>query len=182
MAMAAAGRLERFSGLALVDASIMDPQDVTIPKPPPPTTPRPSISDGARKRRAQWDSPEQMQESLRTKRVFKRWDDAVLRDYCEYGLVADGEGFRLACPPESEAGVFDHSLSVDPWPLLPKLKLPVTVMRGQMTDGLPSTTSPRVLDLLPDVTDVLVADCDHFIPMQRPDLVAEELIRAQARF
>ena len=105
----------------------------------------------------------------------------MLRDYCEHGLVADSDGFQLACPPESEAGVFDHSLSVDPWPLLPTLQLPVTVMRGVLADGLGSTMSPRVPQVLPNATDILVEDCDHFIPMQRPDLVAEELIRAHGR-
>ena len=75
--------------------------------------------------------------------------------------------------------MFDHSMLSDPWPRLDRLLLPVTVMRGLMNDGLPSSTSRRLVGRLPDVTDVPVSECDHFIPMQRPGLVADVVVGAR---
>ena len=44
---------------------------------------------------------------------FDLWQPQVLRDYCEYGLLPDGDGFVLACPPEIEASIYQHSNAPD---------------------------------------------------------------------
>ncbi len=119
-----------------------------------------------------------MFESLRKRVPFDTWDKGVLRDYCEYGLLPhEGEGMRLACPPFAEAATFSHSLDTNPWPALARLGGPVSVMRGLMTHGLPSTTSPRTASAIPKGEDIPIAACNHFIPMERPDLVADEIKR-----
>jgi lipase len=173
----------RFQALVLVDPSIIDEQDPAR-RPRIPSTGsaedegRPNIADGARRRRPTWESPAVMFASLRPRVPFDTWNEGVLRDYCEYGLLPhDGEGMRLACPPFAEAATFAHTMNTNPWPGLARLGGPVSVMRGLKMHGLPSTTSKRTAGAIPKGEDIPVADCNHFIPMERPDLVVDEIKR-----
>lgn len=183
MATAAARAAARFVGLVLADPVITDAQDarrrdrlalarsiagrgeVGV-----------DIAAGARKRRPVWPSAEAMIESLGGRPPFDTWDEQPLHDYCTYGLLPhEGKGLRLACPPEVEAATFAATNGTDPWPDLPRLGVPVTVMRGLATHGLPSTTSARAVGAIPHGRDMPIADCNHFIPMERPDLVADAI-------
>ena len=173
----------RFQALVLVDPSIFDEQDPAkrprlIPAAGTENAGQPNIAEAARRRRPTWASPAAMFESLRPRVPFDTWDEAVLRDYCEYGLLPHkGEGMRLACPPFAEAATFANSLNTNPWPGLARLGGPVSVMRGLQTHGLPSTTSKRTAGAIPKGEDIPVADSNHFIPMERPDLVGDEIKR-----
>src|SRR5262249_21764429 len=51
------------------------------------------------KRRNDWDSPQEMFARFENRIPFVEWDRAVLHDYCEYGLIKNGVGYMLACPP-----------------------------------------------------------------------------------
>jgi lipase len=163
MATSAARAASRFVGLVLADPVITDTQDAR-------RRDRLAlarsiggsgqmgvdIAAGARKRRPVWPSAEAMIESLAGRPPFDTW-------------------LRLACPPAVEAATFAATNGTDPWPDLPRLGMPVTVMRGLATHGLPSTTSARAVGAIPHGRDMPVADCNHFIPMERPDLVADAI-------
>jgi lipase len=137
-----------------------------------------------RRRRVRWPSPEAMLESFRGRQPFDRWRIEVLRDYCEYGLLRQGDEYLLACPPEAEASVYECSRlpEADLHSVIPSIAQPVTVLRaGAMgrplfsDDPSPSPTDPQLAALFPLGRDMLLPLHSHYIPMEDPDLVAEQI-------
>lgn len=142
-----------------------------------------ATSEMVGKRRNSWDGPDAMFDRFRDRHPYRLWDPAVLRDYCQYGLLSDGEGgFELACPPKTEASVYATSLSVDPWPLIETVGQPVTVLRapqlapGKSFDFASSPTPPTLADSFADGTDVFLPDLTHFMPMQDAARIAKLII------
>ena len=89
------------------------------------------------KRRNRWSSPQEMFERFEKRPPFDTWDRAVLRDYCEYGLLPDGDGYVLACPPEIEAAIYENSPAPESniYPEIATIKIPVQVVRaGKLLD------------------------------------------------
>lgn len=180
MLLAAATLPQRFRGLLLVDPVIMDPAQ--LPPPPVKTAAEHPIS----RRRDHWESPEAMFTAFCQRKPYASWEPRVLRDYCEHGLVADAQGgFRLACPPVLEAEVYcsltmDHIMDA-----IRTVRIPVDVIRarsrrpdeGQFDFG-PSPTWDRLAELLADGHDEQLADCSHFIPMERPRWLARRIAQA----
>jgi lipase len=135
------------------------------------------------KRRNTWRSPQEMFERFRNRPPFALWREEVLRDYCDYGLLARGGEFVLACPPAVEASIYEHSKAPesDLYPGIPSIAIPVVVMRAGTAQGpvvLEPTGSPAAPDLaaqFPRGRDVLLRERSHFIPMEAPEQVAEEI-------
>ncbi|WP_417621389.1 alpha/beta fold hydrolase [Parasphingorhabdus sp.] len=159
--------------LVLVDPVVMDravynnPPDYSV------------INAMVAKRRNSWTSADAMFERFRDRHPYRLWDVEVLRDYCDYGLLPDGEGgFLLACPPQVEASVYAASISVDPWPLIERIKQPVMILRapqrGQdgVFDFASSPTPPGLADDFAQGTDVYLPELTHFMPMQDPKRIA----------
>ncbi|HYW44000.1 MAG TPA: alpha/beta hydrolase [Bryobacteraceae bacterium] len=138
-----------------------------------------------RRRRNRWKSPEEMFERFRDRAPFASWQPEVLRDYCEFGLAPDGGGFVLACPPEVEASIYEHSREREAslYAAIPYVTQPVTVMRAGV-EPVPgvfnlaaSPTAPDLARKFPHGRDVFLSGRNHFIPMEWPELVAEEIAR-----
>jgi lipase len=137
----------------------------------------------ARKRRNQWESPDEMFERFKDRPPFRTWDPSVLRDYCDFGLVpaADDKGYVLACSPDTEASIYEASTLNDAniYDRLGKIDVPVTVLRsprfmpaqGPM-DMAASLTAPDIAAHFRRGRDVEVP-YSHFIPMEAPGLVAD---------
>ncbi|MGB5484438.1 alpha/beta fold hydrolase [Parasphingorhabdus sp.] len=136
------------------------------------------------KRRNIWTGPEAMIERFKDRHPYKLWDPAVLRDYCEYGLLPDGEGgYELACPPATEASVYATSTTIDPWPMIERIAQPVRILRAPQIkqdgnfDFASSPTPPGLADNFAHGRDVYLPDLTHFMPMQDPERIAELIIR-----
>jgi pimeloyl-ACP methyl ester carboxylesterase len=183
---AAAMMPERFQRLVLIDPVIMEPASYRAD-----TNQQASYLDDAgrhpvAKRRNHFDSVAAMVANFTGRGGFAVWEDAVLQDYCEYGLLPSpsGEGSVLACPPEVEAAIYMGSGSTDIYGELRRVVMPVTVLRAFREDG-PRTemnfslspTYPGLASLLPDAKDVYLPELTHFMPMQAPALVAQYLMR-----
>ena len=137
----------------------------------------------ARKRRNHWRSPHEMFERFKDRPPFMHWDQAVLRDYCDYGLLHDpaGHGYVLACPPEIEASIYEASTlhDADIYDEIAKIEAPVTVIRaarfmpseGPM-DMAASLTARDLAGHFRQGRDVEVPH-SHFIPMEAPQKVAD---------
>lgn len=138
-----------------------------------------------RKRRNAWASPAEMVERFATRSPFSRWQPAVLRDYGAWGLEPDGAGgYRLACSPETEAGVYETgSLSENGavYADVAALDIPVRVVRcGIARHGaegadlmLSSPTASDLVSAFRHAEDIVLSDTSHFIPMEAPGRVAE---------
>lgn len=173
---AAALRPATFSKLLLLDPTIRRPEIYGT---------RPFSAGFIRKRRVDWPSPEAMSDSFRGRPPFDRWQPEVLRDYCDYGLLPQNGEYRLACPPDAEASVYECSRepAANLHSVIPSIAQPVTVLRAGVVgrplfsdDPSPSPTDPQLAALFPRGRDVLLPQCSHYIPMEAPDLVAEQIL------
>jgi pimeloyl-ACP methyl ester carboxylesterase len=170
----AALRPESFSRLVLLDPTI---RSRDIYKGPAPEL------DFILRRRNEWDSPGQMFERYKDRLPFARWDAAVLRDYCNFGLVPSdtGSGLVLACPPRVEASVYSNNSAIesDLYDDIPAIRIPVHIIRsggGGEFDGanfLASPTAPGLASCFPNAKDTQLNRISHFIPMEAPDLTAK---------
>lgn len=180
LVLAAAAAPQAFRALLLVDPVIVDPEFGRHLR---------GLSAGDHpvgRRRDRWESPESMFTAFRARSPYSAWEPAVLRDYCDYGLERDPRGgYRLACPPAHEAAIYTSMEMEHILPALAALHLPVDVIRARARrpedshfDFGPSPTWERLAELLPDGRDEQLADCSHFIPMERPRWMAQRIARA----
>lgn len=176
-----------FSRLLLLDPTIAEPAAYTE-APPPDFT---GALHAASKRRSRFDSPEAMVDQLRGKASFPLFVPKILRDYCRFGLTSTNAGdFELLCKPEVEAHVYMTSRTNGAiFDAVRQLEIPVYIIRAKLpASDLPqgkgaggdfssSPTWPGLVDEFPDASEVHLPQCSHFIPMQEPQLVIEQLQR-----
>ena len=177
---------ERFRELVLIDP-------VAFPQRYYDNPPQRHGSDPAKhpmaRRRNRWESAEQFFDHLGDRHPFSLWDKAVLKDYCDHGLLPapDGEGFELACPPLIEATAYMGGIHANIHGFIPAIDAQVTVMRAQLRkgeDGVDFTNSPtypKLASLFARGEDMFLPELTHFIPMQAPQLTADVISRAIAR-
>ncbi len=187
MVQAAARRPGRLARLVLVDPVIMEPgayQGWAENRP----FQSPEEHPVAR-RRADFDSWEDMFERFRDRHPFRLWREDVLRDYCRHGVLAqpNGGGYTLACPPMVESSVYMGSGGTDIHDTIRALPQPVLVVRakrreirqGEM-DFSQSPTWEGLADAFPRGRDVYRPELTHFIPMQQPQLVAAAIVSPES--
>lgn len=168
-------RPETFSALLLVDPTIFMPEYYGEQ--------RFHDTSFIERRRNVWKSHDEMFERFHKRPPFDLWRPQVLRHYCEYGLLPDGDSFVLACPPDIEASIYQHSNAADSnlYPWLPAIAMPVTVMRAgrewrtDVFDLAASPTAPDLAKKFPRGRDVLLEGRSHYIPMEAPELVIEAI-------
>jgi len=169
---AAMARPEAFSALVLIDATIFPPERYGRGR---------FDASFVRRRRAVFDSAEAMFHRFHNRPPFAGWQPEVLRDYCRFGVLPFNGHFVLACPPDVEASIYEHSTEAasNLHPGIPSVTQPVLVMRCDIPyrdTGFDVYASPTAADLaqrFPNGRDLLLTGYDHFIPMSAPELVAE---------
>ena len=171
---AAAIRPETYSALLLLDPTIYPREEYGTPGPDAAFTLR---------RRAVWTSADEMFERFRGRHPFSLWQPEILRDYCDYGILPNGSGYVLACPPAIEASIYETSKAAEAnlYPEIATIRQPVVVMRAgipRTAGGFDLASSPTAPDLASKFLggrDVLLEGCSHYIPMERPEQVVEEI-------
>jgi pimeloyl-ACP methyl ester carboxylesterase len=180
--LASALRPSAFAGLLLMDPVIRSKDRYVGPW---------TQAQFVRKRRNRWTSPEEMFESFASRPPFDAWDRSALRDYCQYGLLPDGEDYGadyiLACPPEIEASIYEASPAVESniYPEIATIAIPVHVVRsGRFQDPAnvmgSSPTAPDLAASFAQGTDICLPEHSHFIPMESPELAAQLIVEADA--
>jgi len=138
------------------------------------------------KRKRRFTSPTAMYERFKGRPPYARFDRAALRDYCEHGLLPadDGDGFLLACSPETEASVYMTSRS-NPgvYDSIRILEIPVLILRAKersakddVMDFSSSPTWPELVHEFRNAREVYFPDQSHFLPMEAPELVARYVL------
>ena len=170
----------RFLKLLLVDPVIMDPEAYAQHQRQPAFAS--AEEHPVSKRRNRWPSVDAMVQRFADRHPFSLWRRDVLVDYCRYGLLPAEGAWTLACPPSVEAAIYVGSAGADIADLVAKLPHPVRVLRAHRKnerdgpmDFSQSPTWEGLAAALPNGEDVYLADLTHFIPMQRPKLVAEHI-------
>ena len=172
----ASGAPGAFARLILIDPVLLAPADYHLP---------PRIAGDthpAAGRKRHFASAAEMFARFADRPPYAVFDRAVLRDYCEHGLLpaADGTGFTLACAPETEARVY-RTARADPgvYASVRALKIPVLILRARRPTGDPRTpdfgaspTWPQLVSEFADGREIHLPEHSHLIPMQDPGLVA----------
>lgn len=170
--LAAALQPSLFAKLLLLDPTILRPERYT----------EHALEEEhfAARRRNQWDSVEAMFDRFKDRAPFASWNRAVLRDYCEFGLLPApaGDGLVLACPPAIEASIYQHGNVTNIYPHLASIEIPVQIVRaGRESTGLQdmsaSPTAPDLVRHFRNAQDLCLPAHSHFIPMEAPELVAQ---------
>jgi pimeloyl-ACP methyl ester carboxylesterase len=134
---------------------------------------RSEMAEGARRRRTVFDSAAEAFQQYRSRPLFERWPDDVLRLYLEHGTFQREDGrLQLKCPGEVEGAVFANSASLDTWSILPRLEVPVLVVRGEHTNPFLHEVASAVAERLPDARLETMPDAGHLLPMERPAATA----------
>ncbi|HXF51761.1 MAG TPA: alpha/beta hydrolase [Dehalococcoidia bacterium] len=155
---------------------------------PPPEWRRPDRERRARsahdmrelalKRRAVWDSPDDMIASFRARPPFDTWTDEALRWYAERGLAPRPDGrYELKCPPALEAKFYEAVARLDPSPYIAGVTCPTLILWGARSELARDGFVERIHEAFGHATTRILDGTTHFAPMERPDVVAAELER-----
>ncbi len=129
------------------------------------------------KRKRMFDSVEAMFENFDNKPPYNTWRKDMLRDYCLFGTRSTSDGKReLKCTPEIEAQFYETSRDFDGLGKILRSTVPLLVMFGALGDSLGASLSSTVAKALRHGRVIDVADTGHFLPMEKPDYVADQAI------
>ncbi len=140
----------------------------------------PTLSIGARKRRATFDSFDQAIANYSSKPPMMAFDPDVLRLYVAHGFRPSPEGVRLKCDPEHEARTFDTGGGHATWSDLPEIDVPVVVLAGLVDEFGPAAIAEGIAERLPNSTYVQHDDWNHFTPFIDPAAMATIIADAAA--
>lgn len=184
---AAADQPDRFKGLVLVDPVIMSPE-MYAAQGEFKATQGDQLHPVARRRNSFGDADE-MFYHMENRGSYAVWNQQVLRDYCNYGVLPnpDSGDYVLACPPEVEAAIYMGSSGRNILDKIDTISIPVKVMRArerptgrhsgerQQMDFSMSPTWIGLADRFQHGEDIYLPELTHFIPMQDPELVADHI-------
>jgi lipase len=126
------------------------------------------------RRKNHWKNLEEAEAYLRSKPLFRHWDQQMLELYLQYGLTSGPDGgLKLACSPRGEAAIFMGGVAKNPWPLLPKISCPVLILEGENSESRLLLNLTKAAELLPGGEHRLVPGAGHLIPMEKPQLITE---------
>jgi pimeloyl-ACP methyl ester carboxylesterase len=166
VALAAAREPERFRRILLIDPTIL---------PPPGERTEDEqrggfgLADRAARRRGRFESRRAVRETYRKRFPFSGWDPRVFELYLEHAVVEDGDA-RLRCPPDLEARIYLGTAAVDPWPELGAIRARTRIVLPEHSGLRPELQ--RRLELTMPRAEIVRTGGTHFVPMERPELIA----------
>lgn len=132
---------------------------------------------GARNRRAQFASKEEMVKNYIGRGAFKTWGQSWIEDYVEGGSRPNQEGVELSCKPEWEAVSFQVAEDT-PWDDIAKLQCPSSIVYAEGA-GFSTCHKPGVdkyLTLQPETKVTTCKEASHFLPMEQAALVVDAVL------
>lgn len=121
------------------------------------------------RRKDTWNDTDEAHAYLRSKAMFRNWDEEMLDLYVEYGMKRlDAGGLQLACSPLREASLFMGGMQYDPWPLLPKVTCPSLILEGELSENRAYIDLKKATSMFPQGTYRLISGAGHLIPQEKP--------------
>ena len=134
------------------------------------------LISSAQKRRRKFDDLNVLYNAYRRKEIFRYINDENLRVAIN-GMTKPlpDSGYELAYSPEWEIQIYYTGVAADSdiWRELPKLRLPLLIIRGAETDTFSPSTATRIKKILPSAQVVTIDKSTHLVPLERPDEVSK---------
>lgn len=134
------------------------------------------LAEGALLRRDGFRSREAVVDNYRGKDLFASWDPDVLAAYVDGGFVEREGRWWLRCKPEVEAEVYRAATAHGLYDRLDEVRCPVLVLAGENSTTFTEALTADLTGRIPDARYEIVAGASHFLPMERPGLVADEIV------
>ncbi len=136
----------------------------------------PNIAHRTAQRRDRFPSFEAALDAYTGRGAFKSWPVEVIADYLRGGLVTDANDgtVRLACAPAWEAATY-HAAPYGIASLARSVPCPVIVIRGAIASTC--SASQAAIFKRAGARVVTVDGASHFLPMEYPQRVREEIER-----
>ena len=153
---------------------------------------RVSLARKARRRRAEYASVAEARESYNGRGAFASWREPFLDDYLLDGLLEDQPApdksgtetkWRLACAPAIEAATFAAQRN-RPWTALNRVRkasIPLTILKAERGSVMRSAVDQLILKRYPQAIIKTVRGTSHFLPMEAPYALRDDLSSFIAR-
>lgn len=134
------------------------------------------IAAKAVKRTRVWPDLETLRSVYQGRGGFRSWACSACFDgYLEGGTRRRNDGYiELSCDPAWEARTFS-TLSHLTWWRLQNIYVPLTVLYGRDSDTFQAGSARLLPRIVPHARLISVPDSGHFVPMEQPERVLEEI-------
>ena len=133
----------------------------------------------AERRRSTFQDRTTAREHFAAQPAFSGWVPEALDAYVEGGLREQGDHVVLRCSPETEAEHYRAGLAHATWDHLHEIGCPVTLIAGSESTTHHGDFLNALTGRFRDVQLLVVPGSSHFVPMERPDVVAEAIVKAR---
>ena len=138
------------------------------------------MSEATKKRRRYWKNKEEIFNSYKNKLIFKTWTETTIRNYIDGGTELIGDETRLTCDPLWEAATFS-SWKHDAMGLIDKLNCPITLLQAEFNSTARGDGPIKLMKQDKLGVHKIVKGSTHFLPMEFPDIIKEEINKLQKR-
>jgi len=134
------------------------------------------------RRKNYWKNSDEAYHYLRSKALFKNWDEEMLTLYIEHGMMPQDTGLTLTCSPGREAALFMGGMHHNPWPLLDKILCPTLVIEGEKSENQRVIDLKKAANLIPEGSYQIVKNAGHLIPMEFPSICLDIFLEFMKNF
>ena len=192
--MVAGKRPDLVKGLVLADPVILRPRVYRFNHLVPFSrflAARHSLARGAKRRRSVFANVAEARDSYKGRGAFASWREPFLDDYLLDGLEQDKENgqaaadrkWRLTCSPASEAATFAAQRN-RPWSALKRVHkagIPLTILKAERGSVMLPAVDQLILRRHPQAIIKIVRGTSHFLPMEAPYALRDDLSAFIAR-
>lgn len=135
---------------------------------------RAKLVSSVRGRRSIWPNKQAMTESLKTKALYRDWDERALSLFVEYGTNVNSNGYlHLACAPDWEASIFG-SYPRGLWQAVKTLTVPADIFTASKSYGFIKGSVDKACRLNQNIRKHAI-DGSHCFPMEVPEIAARRI-------
>lgn len=137
------------------------------------------LAEGALRRRPDFASFDEAYENFASKAPLNVLRSDALQAYVEGGFRKQDDGtVTLRCRPEVESQVYRMGGDHDAFSHLGEVDIPVTIAVGGRYDPGPAFVASAIAGALPNGELVVLDGLGHFGPLEDPDAIADDVLRA----
>lgn len=146
---------------------------------PPPA--KNSMAEMTMKRKATFESYDEVRANYATKPAFRNWDPRCMEAYLQGGFARTPQGVTLRCPPWAEAEYYYRNFTGKPFG---ELRAPHVAFLVAAETSFHRMCSEYVLADLARASHseslhfTAVPDVSHFLPQEKPALAAQHVLAA----